>query len=210
MAEKAATEAKLAAEAKALADAKAAADKKAADEAELAAIIKALQEQAAAEAAALAAAKKAADELRIAEELRIAQEKADAELKAAAEKKALEDAAAAALLAAKKIVPQVSLYMVSSQLKLSAYDTAYLKKYISQLAPTAKVTCVGYIYSKNTTYAKAKALAQSQAKAVCALIKKEKKTITTATVLYPASKAPKAAAGSKYVAVSYRIDSFKK
>ena len=210
LAEKAATEAKLAAEAKALADAKAAADKKAADEAELAAIIKALQEQAAAEAAALAAAKKAADELRIAEELRIAQEKADAALKAAAEKKALEDAAAAALLAAKKIVPQVSLYMVSSKLKLSAYDTAYLKKYTSQLAPTAKVTCVGYIYSKNTTYAKAKALAQSQAKAVCALIKKEKKTITTATVLYPATKAPKAAAGSKYVAVSYRIDSFKK
>ena len=208
-AEKAAAE-KAAAEAIAAAAAKAAADKKAADEAELAAIIKALQEQAAAEAAALAAAKKAADELRIAEELRIAQEKADAELKAAAEKKALEDAAAAALLAAKKIVPQVSLYMVSSQLKLSAYDTAYLKKYISQLAPTAKVTCVGYIYSKNTTYAKAKALAQSQAKAVCALIKKEKKTITTATVLYPASKAPKAAAGSKYVAVSYRIDSFKK
>ena len=208
-AEKAAAE-KAAAEAIAAAAAKAAADKKAADEAELAAIIKALQEQAAAEAAALAAAKKAADELRIAEELRIAQEKADAALKAAAEKKALEDAAAAALLAAKKIVPQVSLYMVSSKLKLSAYDTAYLKKYISQLAPSAKVTCVGYIYSKNTTYAKAKALAQSQAKAVCALIKKEKKTITTATVLYPASKAPKAAAGSKYVAVSYRIDSFKK
>jgi uncharacterized repeat protein (TIGR02543 family) len=208
-AEKAAAE-KAAAEAIAAAAAKAAADKKAADEAELAAIIKALQEQAAAEAAALAAAKKAADELRIAEELRIAQEKADAALKAAAEKKALEDAAAAALLAAKKIVPQVSLYTVSSKLKLSAYDTAYLKKYISQLAPTAKVTCVGYIYSKNTTYAKAKALAQSQAKAVCALIKKEKKTITTATVLYPASKAPKAAAGSKYVAVSYRIDSFKK
>jgi uncharacterized repeat protein (TIGR02543 family) len=203
---------KAAAEAIAAAAAKAAADKKAADEAELAAIIKALQEQAAAEAAALAAAKKAADELRIAEELRIAQEKADAALKAAAEKKALEDAAAAAaaLLAAKKIVPQVSLYIVSSQLKLSAYDTAYLKKYISQLAPSAKVTCVGYIYSKNTTYAKAKALAQSQAKAVCALIKKEKKTITTATILYPASKAPKAAAGSKYVAVSYRIDSFKK
>ena len=208
-AEKAAAE-KAAAEAIAAAAAKAAADKKAADEAELAAIIKALQEQAAAEAAALAAAKKAADELRIAEELRIAQEKADAALKAAAEKKALEDAAAAALLAAKKIVPQVSLYMVSSKLKLSAYDTAYLKKYTSQLAPTAKVTCVGYIYSKNTTYAKAKALAQSQAKAVCALIKKEKKTITTATVLYPATKAPKAAAGSKYVAVSYRIDSFKK
>ena len=113
-------------------------------------------------------------------------------------------------MAAKKIDPKISVYSVSSTLKLGAYDNAYLKKYASKLAPTAKVTCVGYIYSKNTTYAKAKALAQSQANAVCSLIKTQKKTITTTTVLYPASKAPKAAAGSKYVAVSYRVDSFKK
>ena len=148
--------------------------------------------------------------MRIAEELRAAQAKADADLKAAAEKKAVADAAAAALLAAKKVTPKVSVYSVSSTLKLSAYDNAYLKKYVSQLAPNAKVVCVGYIYSKNTTYAKAKALAQSQAKAVCSLMKAQKKTITTSTVLYPASKAPKPAAGSKWVTVSYRVDSFKK
>jgi hypothetical protein len=86
-----------------------------------------------------------------------------------------------------------------------------LKKYVTQLSPTAKVTCVGYIYSNNSiTYAKAKALAQSQANAVCSMMKKQKKTIKTTTVLYPASKAPKAAIGSKWVTVSYRVDSFKK
>jgi uncharacterized repeat protein (TIGR02543 family) len=217
-AEKAAADAKAIAE-KATADAMAAAELKAtqdriAAEAAEAAAIKAAQEIADAQAKAAAELKaaqdKAAEELRIAEELRAAQAKADADLKAAAEKKALADAAAAALLAAKKITPKVTVYSVSSTLKLGAYDNAYLKKYVSQLAPTAKVTCVGYIYSKNTTYAKAKALAQSQAKAVCSLMKAQKKTITTTTVLYPASKAPKAAAGSKYVAVSYRVDSFKK
>jgi hypothetical protein len=222
-AEKAAAE-KLAADEKAVAekaaaDAKAAAELKAtqdriAAEAAQAAAIKAAQELAdvkAKEAAELKAAQdKAAEELRIAEELRAAQAKADADLKAAAEKKAAADAAAAALLAAKKITPKVSVYSVSSTLKLSAYDNAYLKKYVSQLAPNAKVTCVGYIYSKNTTYAKAKALAQSQAKAVCSLMKAQKKTITTTILLYPASKAPKPAAGSKWVTVSYRVDSFKK
>jgi uncharacterized repeat protein (TIGR02543 family) len=217
-AEKLAADAKAVAE-KAAADAKAAAELKAtqdriAAEAAQAAAIKAAQELAdvkAKEAAELKAAQdKAAEELRIAEELRAAQAKADADLKAAAEKKAVADAAAAALLAAKKVTPKVSVYSVSSTLKLSAYDNAYLKKYVSQLAPNAKVVCVGYIYSKNTTYAKAKALAQSQAKAVCSLMKAQKKTITTSTVLYPASKAPKPAAGSKWVTVSYRVDSFKK
>jgi uncharacterized repeat protein (TIGR02543 family) len=207
MAEKAAADAKAAAELKA-------ATEKAAAEATQAAAIRAAQEIADAQAKAAAELKaaqdKAAEDLRIAEELRIAQAKADADLKAAAEKKALEDAVAAALLAAKKIAPKVTVYSVSSTLKLSTYDRAYLKKYVSQLSPTAKVTCVGYIYTKNTTYAKAKALAQSQAKAVCSMIKNQKKTIVTTTLLYPASKAPKAAVGSKWVTVSYRVDSFKK
>ena len=114
------------------------------------------------------------------------------------------------MLAAKKIVPKVTVYSLSSTLKLSTYDTAYLKKYVSQLSPTAQVTCVGYIYTGNTSVAKAKALAQSQANAVCSMMKKQKKTIKTTTVLYPASKAPKAAVGSKWVSVSYRVDSFKK
>ena len=217
------------AQAKAAAELKAA-QVKAAEEARIAAELKAAQEKAdaelkaaaeakaiqdAADAAALAAAElkaaqvKAAEEARIAAELKAAQEKADAELKAAAEKKALDDAKAAAVLAAKKIVPKVTLYSISSKLTLSTYDNSYLKKYVSTLKPKAKVTCVGYIYTKNSTYAKAKALASKQALAVCSLIKAQKKTILTSVVLYPASKAPKAAVGAKWVAVSYRVDGYK-
>jgi uncharacterized repeat protein (TIGR02543 family) len=203
---------KIAADAKAAADLKAAQDKAAA-EAVQAAALKAAQEladaQAKADAELKAAQEKALEDARIAEELRMAQEKAEADLRAAAEKKAAEDAAAAALLAAKKIVPNVTLYSISTSLKLSTYDSSYLKKYVSKLKPTAKVTCVGYIYTKNTSYSKAKALASKQAKAVCAMIKAQKKTIVTSTVLYPSSKAPKAANGAKWVAVSYRVDGFK-
>ncbi|CAN2193655.1 Fibronectin type III [Candidatus Nanopelagicaceae bacterium] len=203
---------KIAADAKAAADLKAAQDKAAAEAAQAAAL-KAAQEladaQAKADAELKAAQDKAQEDARIAEELRMAQEKAEADLRAAAEKKAAEDAAAAALLAARKIVPNVTLYSISTSLKLSTYDSSYLKKYVSKLKPTAKVTCVGYIYTKNTSYSKAKALASKQAKAVCALIKAQKKTIVTSTILYPSSKAPKAANGAKWVAVSYRVDGFK-
>jgi hypothetical protein len=71
------------------------------------------------------------------------------------------------------------------------------------------VTCVGYIYKKGTTLAKATALAKSQATAVCALMKKINKTLKTSIVLVDSSKAPKGAVGAKWVAVSYRIDGFK-
>jgi hypothetical protein len=203
---------------KAAADAKAAAElsatrAKEAAEAAAAAALKAAQEltDAKAKAAAVlkAAQDKAAADALIAADLKAAQEKAAAELKAAAEKKALEDAAAAAALAAKKIVPKVSLYSVSSKFTLSAYDIAYLNKYISTLKSKAIVTCIGYYYTKNTTLAKAKALATTQASAVCKMIKKAKPTVVTKIVLYPATQAPKAAQGAKWVAVSYRVDSFK-
>ena len=198
-------------------------DKLAADKA--AAELKALQEKAAAiaaEEAALKAAKeladkqaqaaaelkasqeKAAAELRIAEELRLAKLAAEAELKAAAEKKAALDAAAAI------VKPTVTLYSLSSSLKLNAYDSAYLNKYVKSLKNGASVTCIGYSYSKNTTVKKATALAKSQATAVCALMKKTNKTLKTSVVVYPATKAPKAATGAKWVGVSYRIDGFKK
>ena len=230
---KALEDAKAAADKKALEEALAAtkaAAEKAAAAAKAAAELKAAQERAAAEAAAAEALKaakeltdaqakaaaelkaaqdKAAEDARIAAELKAAQEKADADLKAAAEKKALEDAAAAAALAAKKIVPKISLYSISSKLTLSAYDNAYLKKYISTLKSKAVVTCIGYYYTKNTTLAKAKALATSQATAVCKMIKKAKSTVITKIVLYPSTKAPKAAQGAKWVAISYRVDSFK-
>ena len=204
---------KAAADAKAAAELKAAADKAAA-EAAAAAALKDAQEIADAEARAAAELKaaqdKAAEDARIAAELKAAQEKADAELKAAAEKKALDDAKAAAALAAKKIVPKITLYSISSKLTLSAYDSAYLKKYISTLKPKAPVTCIGYYYTKNTTVAKAKALATTQAKAICSMIKKAKPSVITAIALYPSTKAPLAAKGAKWVAVSYRVDSFNK
>ena len=203
---------KLAAEEKAIAEAKAVAEKAAA-EAAIAAALKAAKELADAEAQAAAELKanqaKAAEDARIAEELRAATEQAEANLKIAAEKKALEDAAAAAALAAKKIIPKITLYSISSKLTLSTYDKAYLNKYISTLKSKAIVTCIGYYYLKNTTLTKAKALAKVQATAICKMIKKAKPSVITKIVLYSSTKAPKAAKGAKWVAISYRVDSFK-
>ena len=203
----AAAQAKMEAEKKA-ADLKAAEEKKLAAEAEAAALKIAAEladAKAKADAELKAAQDKAAAELRIAEELRLSQIKAEEELKLAAEKKAAEDAA----LAAKAAKPAVTLYSVSTSLKLNAYNTAYLQKYVKSLKNGAAVTCIGYSYSKNTTLKKANALAKSQASAVCALMKKTNKTLKTSVVVYPATKAPKAAMGAKWVGVSYRIDGFK-
>jgi uncharacterized repeat protein (TIGR02543 family) len=176
-----------------------------------AAELKAAQEKAAAEVKA--AQEKAAAEVKAAQEKVAAQEKAAAEVKAAEEKAAAEakataDAAAAAALAAKKITPAVSLYSISPKLTLSAYDLAYLKKYLSTLKKTATVTCIGYTYTQNTTLAKATALAKKQASAVCSIVKKTRPTLKTSILIRPAKSAPKAAAGAKWVAISYRVDGF--
>jgi aspartate 1-decarboxylase len=203
----AAAQAKMEAEKQAAA-LKAEEEKKLAAEAEAAALKVAAEladAKAKANAELKAAADKAAAEIRIAEELRIAQLKAEEELKLAAEKKAAEDAA----LAAKAAKPAVTLYSVSPTLKLNAYNTAYLQKYVKSLKNGAAVTCIGYSYSKNTTLKKATALAKSQATAVCTLMKKTNKTLKTSVVVYPSTKAPKAAMGAKWVGVSYRIDGFK-
>jgi hypothetical protein len=191
----------------ALAAAKELADKKAAEAkaAEEAAALKAAQEKMAADAKALAEAKAAAD----AAAIKAAQDAADASAKAAAALQAAKDAEIAAANAAKAIKPAVTLYSLSSSLKLNAYDSAYLNKYVKSLKNGASVTCIGYSYSKNTTVKKATALAKSQATAVCALMKKTNKTLKTSVVVYPATKAPKAATGAKWVGVSYRIDGFK-
>jgi hypothetical protein len=198
---------KLAAD-KAAAELKAAQDKAAATAAEVEAL-RAAKDLADAQAQAAAELKasqdKAAQELRIAEELRLAQLKAEVDLKLAAEKKAAADIAAAA----RAMKPAVTLYSVSPSLKLNAYDSAYLSKYAKSVKNGAAVTCIGYIYSKNTTVRKATALAKSQATAVCSLMKKTNKTLKTSIVVYPASKAPKAATGAKWVGVSYRIDGFR-
>ena len=132
--------------------------------------LKVAQEKMAADAKALAEAKAAAD----AAAIKAAQDEADASAKAAAALQAAKDAEMAAANAAKAIKPAVTLYSLSSTLKLSAYDSAYLNKYVKSLKNGASVTCIGYSYSKNTTLKKANALAKSQATAVCALMKKTK------------------------------------
>jgi hypothetical protein len=204
----AAAQARMEAEKKA-AELKAGEEKKLAAEAEAAALKAAAEladAKAKADAELKAAQEKAAAEFRIAEELRLAQLKAEEDLKLAAQKKAAEDAA----LAAKAAKPAVTLYSVSSSLKLNAYNTAYLQKYVKSLKNGASVTCIGYSYSKNTTLKKANALAKSQASAVCALMKKTNKSLKTSILIYPATKAPKAAVGAKWVGVSYRVDGFKR
>ena len=178
-------------------------------EAKAAAELKLAQELA--EAALKAARDKAEQELKdaLAKADEAARLKAEADARVAAELKAIEDAALAAALAQKKIVPNVTLYSISPTLRLSTYDRAYLNKYVSTLNAKSTVTCIGYIYSKNVSASIAKSRASKQATAICAMIKSQKKTITTKVLLYPSWKAPKAAAGAKWVAVSYRVDGFK-
>ena len=190
----------------ALALAKAAAEAKALEEEKAAAALKAAQEKMEADAKALAAAKAADD----AAALKAAQDAADASAREAALLQAAKDAEIAAANAAKAIKPQVTLYLVSSKLKLSAYDSAYLAKYVNSLKNGASVTCIGYTYGKSPASKASQALAKRQATAVCTEMKKTNKTLKTSIVIYPASKAPKAAAGAKWVGVSYRIDGFKK
>ena len=115
-------------------------------------------------------------------------------------------AADAALNPPKKIIPQLSLYTVSSSLQLSAYDKAALKKYVSTLKKGAVVTCIGYSYAGKVSKAKATKLAKSQANSVCNLMKGYKKGLKTSIVIYDAKKAPAAAKGAKWVGVSYRVD----
>jgi hypothetical protein len=206
----AATEAanlKLAAD-KAAAELKAAQEKAAAAAAEAAAVKAArdlADSQAQAAAELKASQEKAAEELRIAEELRLAQLKAEADLKLAAEKKAISDFATAS----RNAKAAVTLYSVSPTLKLNSYDSAYLAKYVKSLKNGALVTCIGYTYEKSPASKASQALAKRQATAVCAQMKKTNKTLKTSIVIYPASKAPKAAVGAKWVGVSYRIDGFK-
>jgi hypothetical protein len=176
-------------------------------------------------------------ETKLVAELKVAQELAEAELKAIREKqeskdapaktdeaarlkmeadarvtselKAIEDAVLATASAQKKIVPNITLYSISPSLKLSRYDRTNLTQYVSTLKANSTVTCIGYIYTKSATASVAKSRASKQATAICAMIKSQKKTITTKVLLYPSWKAPKAASSAKWVAVSYRVDGFK-
>ena len=182
---------------------KSAAEVKAAEEA---AALKAAQEKMAVDAKALAEAKAAQD----AAALKAAQDAADTSAKEAAVLQAAKDAEIAAANAAKAIKPAVTLYSLSSSLKLNAYDSAYLTKYVKSLKNGASVTCIGYAYGKSPASKASQVLAKRQATAVCALMKKVNKSLKTSIVIYPATKAPKAALGAKWVGVSYRIDGIKK
>ena len=112
----------------------------------------------------------------------------------------------AALNPPKKITPQLSLYTVSSSLQLSAYDKAALKKYVSTLKNGTSVKCIGYSYAGKVSKAKATKLAKNRANSVCNLMKSYKKDLKTSIVIYDAKKAPAAAKGAKWVAVSFRVD----
>ena len=194
LAEKVAAEEKAAAEAKAAADAKALADKKAAEEAELAAIIKALQDQAAAEAAAK----------RVQEELAAAQLKADEELAAAATLKLAEEQRIAAALAESKRITTV--YSTSAAFKLNKTYTNRLNSYTKRIPSGSSVTCIGYAKSsKNTSYTKAKAIASTQAKALCSSMNQINPTLITKSIVYPASKAPVTTVNKKWIPISYRV-----
>ena len=198
LAEKAAAEAKVVAAAKAAAEAKALAEKKAADEAELAAIIKALQEQGALEAAA----KKVADEL-VASQL-----KAEEALKVAAALELAEEqriaAEKAVALAAAKIITTV--YSTTAAFKLNKTYTNRLSLYTKKIAAGSTVTCIGYAKSTKTlSYTTAKVVATKQAKALCSSMKKINPTLKTKNVVYPASKAPVTTVNKKWIPVSYRI-----
>ncbi len=180
-------------------------EKKAAEEA----VLKAAQEKIEADAKALALANAEAKAIADAAALKAAQDAADALAKEAALLQAAKDAEIAAVKAADNIKPAVTLYSLTSKLKLNAYDSAYLTRYVKSLKNGASVTCIGYIYSKGTTLQKATTLAKRQASAVCAQMKKINKSLKTSIVTYPAAKAPKAAIGAKWVGVSYRIDGVK-
>jgi uncharacterized repeat protein (TIGR02543 family) len=182
-----------------------------AEEEKAAAEVKAAQERAAAELRA--AEEKAAAELKAAQEkaaaeLKAAEEKAAAELKAIEEAKAQQKAIEDAAKAAGEIVPAVTVYSITTELTLSDYDLAYLRAYLATLKPRAMLTCIGYTYTAITTQARAAALATKQATALCAIIKKERPTLSTSILIRPAESAPPAAAGSQWVAVSYRVDSY--
>jgi uncharacterized repeat protein (TIGR02543 family) len=187
-----------AAEEKAAADAKALSEKRAAEEAELLAIIKALQEKADAEALAAA--------LKLQADLAATQLRTEEELKAAAALKLAEELRMAAerAAAAKKIT---TVYSLTSAFKLNTTDTKRLNTYTKKIATGSTVTCIGYAKSsKALTYAKAKIIATKQAKALCSSMKKINPTLKTKSIVYPASKAPKATVNKKWIPVSYRID----
>jgi hypothetical protein len=187
-----------AAEERAIAEAKALAEKRAAEEAVLLAAIKALQDKA--DADSLAAAK------RLADELAAAQLKAEEELKAAAALKLAEEQRMAAerAAAAKRIT---TVYSTSAAFKLNTTYTKRLNTFTKKIATGSTVTCIGYAKSSKTlTYAKAKVIATSQAKALCSSMKKINPTLKTKSIVYPASKAPVTTVNKKWIPVSYRIN----
>ena len=200
--EKALAEAKAAAEVAALkvAEEKAAAEAKAAEDA---AALKIAQEKAAAE-------KKAAE---VAAALKVAQEMAAAEAKAAEEAAAIKAAEAkaaadAAALAIAKKTPVLNLFSSYSTAKYSAAQMAKMKKLTLKLEPATTLKCVGYINTKGTTMAKAKATALTQAKTTCASAKKLNPSIRTVVTTAALAKAPRPLVGASNTKAKYRVDLF--
>jgi hypothetical protein len=85
---------------------------------------------------------------------------------------------------------------------------AKMKKLTLKLEPATTLKCVGYINTKGTTAAKAKATALAQAKATCANAKKLNPGITTVVTTVALAKAPKPLAGASNAKAKYRVDLF--
>jgi hypothetical protein len=85
---------------------------------------------------------------------------------------------------------------------------AKMKKLTLKLEPATTLKCVGYINTKGTTAAKAKATALAQAKTTCANAKKLNPSITTVVMTAALTKAPKPLVGASNTKAKYRVDLF--
>ena len=98
------------------------------------------------------------------------------------------------------------MYSTSAAFKLNITYIKRLNTNTKKIAAGSTVTCIGYAKtSKNVSYAKAKAIASTQAKALCSSMKKINPALVTKSTVFPASKAPKTTVNKKWIPVSYRV-----
>jgi hypothetical protein len=102
----------------------------------------------------------------------------------------------------------LNLFTSYATAKYTASQTAKMKKLTLKLEPATTLKCVGYINTKGTTAAKAKATALAQAKTTCASAKKLNPGIKTAVTTVALAKAPKPLVGASNTKAKYRVDLF--
>lgn len=115
------------------------------------------------------------------------------------------DSAKAKILA--QLNKGVTVYSVSVSFKLTSAQSKQLATNAKAMPIGSTVTCTGYAQtSKTVSYSKAKLAASSQAKLLCASLKKANKTLLVKSNVLPASKAPKQTSPKKLIPVSYRLE----